>query len=60
MKKLLALLFIAAMAVPALAADDQAKLDSRLDAARTVIEQIMATPDKAIPDSIAWRWCRAW
>jgi len=53
MKKLLALLFIAAMAVPALAADDQAKLDSRLDAARTVIEQIMATPDKAIPDSIA-------
>jgi SH3 domain-containing YSC84-like protein 1 len=53
MKKLLALLFIAALAVPALAADDQAKLDSRLDAARTVIDQIMATPDKAIPDSIA-------
>jgi lipid-binding SYLF domain-containing protein len=53
MKKLLALLFIAALAVPAFAADDQAKLDSRLDAARTVIEQIMATPDKAIPDSIA-------
>jgi SH3 domain-containing YSC84-like protein 1 len=53
MKKLLALLFIAALAVPAFAADDQSKLDSRLDAARTVIEQIMATPDKAIPDSIA-------
>jgi SH3 domain-containing YSC84-like protein 1 len=53
MKKLLTLTFIAALAVPAFAADDQSKLDSRLDAARTVIEQIMATPDKAIPDSIA-------
>jgi SH3 domain-containing YSC84-like protein 1 len=53
MKKLLALLFIAALTAPAFAADDQAKLDSRLDAARTVIEQIMTTPDKSIPDSIA-------
>ncbi|MGB6688441.1 MAG: lipid-binding SYLF domain-containing protein [Terracidiphilus sp.] len=53
MKKLLTLLLVAASAVPALAADDQAKLDSRLDAARTAIEQIMATPDKSIPESIA-------
>jgi len=53
MKKILALIFIGALAVPALAADDQQKLDSRLDSARNVIDQIMATPDKAVPDSIA-------
>jgi len=55
MKKILALIFIGALAVPALAADDQQKLDSRLDSARNVIDQIMATPDKAVPDKIAHR-----
>jgi lipid-binding SYLF domain-containing protein len=40
-----------AMAVPALA-QDKTKLDTRLDAARDVLNEIMATPDKSIPDSI--------
>ncbi len=53
MKKILALIFVGALALPALAADGQQKLDSRLDAARTVIDQIMSVPDKAVPDSIA-------
>lgn len=39
------------MAVPALA-QDKTKLDTRLDAARDVLNEIMATPDKSIPDSI--------
>ncbi len=53
MKKLLGFAFIAAMSLQTLAAQDRAKLDSRLDAARTVLEQIESVPDKAIPDSIA-------
>jgi len=40
----------AAVTVPAIAQD--AKLDGRLDAARAVIQEVMATPDKAIPQSI--------
>jgi SH3 domain-containing YSC84-like protein 1 len=53
MKKLLGLAVIAALsAAPAFGADME-KLDSRLDSARTVLEQIMSTPDKSIPDSIA-------
>ena len=52
MKKLLGLAVIAALSVPAFAADMQ-KLDSRLDAARTVLDQIESVPDKAIPDGIA-------
>jgi lipid-binding SYLF domain-containing protein len=39
------------MAVP-LFAQDNPKLDSRLDAARDVIREIMATPDRQIPNSI--------
>ncbi len=39
------------MAVPAFAADNP-RLDGRLDAARDVLQQIMATPDKQIPQSI--------
>lgn len=31
---------------------DTAKLDGRLDAARDVLNQVMSTPDKQIPDSI--------
>ena len=53
MKKILALIFIGASALPALAATDQQKLDSRLDSARVVIDQIMAAPDKSVPDNIA-------
>jgi lipid-binding SYLF domain-containing protein len=52
MKKLLGLAVIAALSVPAFAADME-KLDSRLDAARAVLDQIESVPDKSIPDSIA-------
>jgi len=52
MKKLFALLCIAGMSLPALAASDKAALDQRLESARTVIDEIMQTPDKGIPDSI--------
>ncbi|MFC5862900.1 lipid-binding SYLF domain-containing protein [Acidicapsa dinghuensis] len=55
MKKLLGLMLLAgiSMTLPARAADDTQKLDSRLDSARAVIDQIMSVPDKAVPDSIA-------
>ena len=53
MKKLLVLLCAVGMSVPAFCATDVAKLDDRLSSARSVIEEIMATPDKAIPDGIA-------
>jgi SH3 domain-containing YSC84-like protein 1 len=53
MKRLLVMLCIAGMAVPAFCASDVEKLDSRIDSARAVIDEIMSTPDKAIPDSIA-------
>lgn len=52
MKKLLSLFCLAVMSVPAVAADDREKLDARLDAARTVIDQIMSVPDKSVPDDI--------
>jgi len=53
MKRLLLMLCIAGMATPAFCASDVEKLDSRIDSARAVLDQIMSTPDKAIPDSIA-------
>jgi len=40
------------MTLPALAASDKAALNQRLENARTVIDEIMQTPDKGIPDSI--------
>lgn len=43
---------IACMSVPSFAASSKEKLVDRLNSAGTVIEQIMATPDKAIPNSI--------
>lgn len=56
MKRFLVLLSAVTLAVPLVAhplfAQDNSKLDSRLDAARDVLNQIMATPDKSIPDSI--------
>jgi SH3 domain-containing YSC84-like protein 1 len=53
MKILLGLLLLAGSSISAFAADDTQKIDKRLDAARTTIDQIMSTPDKAVPDSIA-------
>lgn len=53
MKKLLAILLVASCGLTARAADDQEKLDGRLDAARNVIDSIMSVPDKAVPDGIA-------
>lgn len=52
MKRALALILISAFSLTARAADDN-KLDNRLEAARSVLDQIMSTPDKAIPDGIA-------
>jgi lipid-binding SYLF domain-containing protein len=42
---------MAAMALPTFA-QDKSKLESRLDAARDTLNEIMATPDKSIPESI--------
>jgi lipid-binding SYLF domain-containing protein len=53
MKKLLVLVCVAGMSVPAFCATDAAKLDDRINSARDVINEIMSTPDKAIPDGIA-------
>ena len=56
MKKLMGMAIIAGfawLAVAARAADDAQKLDSRLDSAKTVIDQIEAVPDKSVPDDIA-------
>jgi len=50
MKKLMTILCAVAMTGTALAQD--AKLDERLNSARDVIQEVMATPDKAIPQSI--------
>jgi lipid-binding SYLF domain-containing protein len=59
MKKLLAILLVATFSIAASsmarAADDQEKLDGRLDAARSVVDAIMSVPDKAVPDGIARR-----
>ena len=52
-KTILVLLCFAGVALPALAdASDKATLDQRLNDAKTVITEIMQTPDKAIPDSV--------
>jgi lipid-binding SYLF domain-containing protein len=47
-----ALVCISGCAVAAFAADNS-KIDARLDNAKTVIDQIMSVPDKAIPNQIA-------
>lgn len=54
MKRFATVLCISALALPLLAnaQADQSKLDGRMDAARNVLNEIMATPDKQIPDSI--------
>jgi lipid-binding SYLF domain-containing protein len=45
----------AAFTLSAHAATDLAKLDTRIEAAHTVLHELMATPDKGIPDTIASR-----
>jgi SH3 domain-containing YSC84-like protein 1 len=52
MKRFLIAMCISTLALPLMAQEDQPKLDGRLDAARNVINEIMATPDKQIPNSI--------
>src|ERR1700761_9026334 len=52
MKRLFALLCLAGMSLPVFAASDKAALDARMENARTVIDDVMQTPDKGIPDSI--------
>jgi lipid-binding SYLF domain-containing protein len=53
MKKLLVVVCLAGMSVPAFCASDTAKLDDRISSARAVLDEIMSTPDKSIPDGIA-------
>ncbi len=53
LKKMFAVVSMAAMTLPALAAkDDQATLDKRLNSATATLNEIMATPDRSIPNSI--------
>ncbi|HEY6446838.1 MAG TPA: lipid-binding SYLF domain-containing protein [Acidobacteriaceae bacterium] len=51
MKRLLVIACAAALAIPAFS-QDTSKLRDRLDAATNVLNEIMATPDHQIPDSI--------
>jgi len=51
MKRLLIAACVTVLTVSAWG-QDQSKLASRLDAAQTVLNEIMATPDKAIPDRV--------
>ncbi len=45
-------LFVAGSAQVSFAATDKAKLDERLTSAKSVLDEVMATPDKGIPQSI--------
>ena len=51
MKKFLVALCVAGISLPALASS-KADIDSRLEAATATLNEVMATPDKAIPDAI--------
>ncbi len=55
MKKFFAVLCVAGMSLSALsasAADDKAAIANRIESARTVLTEIMATPDQGIPNTI--------
>jgi SH3 domain-containing YSC84-like protein 1 len=55
MRKLLAVVCVAGMslsAISAFAADDKTGLSDRIESARVVLTDIMATPDKAIPNML--------
>jgi lipid-binding SYLF domain-containing protein len=53
MKKLLPLILLSAFISSNAHAADQAKLDARIEAAHQVLHELMATPDRGIPDSVA-------
>jgi lipid-binding SYLF domain-containing protein len=53
MKKLLSLLLLSAFVSANAHAADKAKLDARIDAAHEVLHELMATPDRGIPDNVA-------
>lgn len=52
MKKAIAVAILTAMPTLIYAASDKATLDERLDSAKSVITEIMQTPDKGIPDGV--------
>jgi len=52
MKKLLALVVLASLSTAARAAADRDKIVDRVDAAATVLDEIMAAPDKGIPEEV--------
>ncbi len=52
MKSVVCGLTLAALSLPVFAATDKEKLDGRLTDASAVLNEIMATPDKGIPQSI--------
>ncbi|HEX3471260.1 MAG TPA: lipid-binding SYLF domain-containing protein [Silvibacterium sp.] len=52
MKKLLTLLCVAGMTMPALATSDKATLDQRLENSRILLNEIMQTPDQGVPSAI--------
>jgi len=53
MRKLLPLVLLSAFISSNAHAADTAKLDHRIEAAHEVLHQLMATPDRGIPDSVA-------
>jgi lipid-binding SYLF domain-containing protein len=53
MKKFLQVACLCLFTTAAAHAADKAKLDARIEAAHEVLHQLMATPDKGIPDSVA-------
>jgi lipid-binding SYLF domain-containing protein len=53
MKKLLSLVLFSAFVGATAHAQDHAKLDDRIEAAHAVLHELMATPDRGIPDSVA-------
>jgi lipid-binding SYLF domain-containing protein len=53
MKKLIQLALLAAFVTTTAHAADKAKLDERIEAAHEVLHELMATPDRGIPDSVA-------
>lgn len=55
MKKMLALLCVAAFAASAYAASSRDDLNDRLEKARLIIDQLSQTPDKGVPNSIIKR-----
>ena len=53
MKKLLSFVFLAAFVGTTAHAADKAKLDERIEAAHEVLHELLATPDRGIPDGVA-------